>query len=47
VVRIQQHWVTCIWEGWQPETSGEDNLRTLALVEAAYRSAESGEAVSP
>jgi predicted dehydrogenase len=42
VVRIQQHWVDCVREGREPETSGEDNLRTLALVEAAYRSAESG-----
>jgi len=45
VVRIQQHWVTCIWEGWQPETCGEDNLRTLELVEAAYASAATGESI--
>lgn len=37
---IQQHFVDCIRQGRQPETSGRDNLRTLALVEAAYASAE-------
>lgn len=45
VVRIQQHWVTCLWEGWEPETNGMDNLRTLELVEAAYQSAEAGETI--
>jgi predicted dehydrogenase len=43
VVRIQQHWTDCLREGREPETSGEDNLRTLELVEGAYRSAESGQ----
>jgi predicted dehydrogenase len=47
VVRIQQHWVTCLREGWQPETSGLDNLRTLELVEACYRAAESQQVCSP
>lgn len=45
VVRIQQHWVECLREGREPETSGRDNLKTLELVHAAYRSAESGEVV--
>ncbi|OIQ31121.1 MAG: oxidoreductase [Alphaproteobacteria bacterium MedPE-SWcel] len=36
---IQQHFVDCIRAGRQPETSGADNIRTLALVEAAYLSA--------
>ncbi|WJS87473.1 Gfo/Idh/MocA family oxidoreductase [Paracoccus sp. TOH] len=36
---IQQHFVDCLRAGVQPETSGHDNLKTLALVEAAYRSA--------
>jgi predicted dehydrogenase len=31
-----------IEEGREPMTSGRDNLRTLALVEAAYRSAAQG-----
>ena len=47
VVRIQQHWVDCLGAGTEPATSGHDNLRTLALVEAAYASAASGEAVVP
>jgi len=36
---IQQHFVDCLQEGRQPETSGRDNLQTLTLVEAAYLSA--------
>lgn len=36
---IQAHFVNCLRHGVQPETSGHDNLKTLALVEAAYRSA--------
>jgi predicted dehydrogenase len=47
VVSIQQHWVDCLRGGRQPDTSGTDNLRTLALVFAAYASAESGLPVKP
>ncbi len=39
VLTIQQHFVDCLRSGQEPETSGEDNLKTLALVEAAYISA--------
>lgn len=39
VLIIQQHFVDCIRRGKQPETNGSDNLKTLALVEAAYLSA--------
>jgi len=39
VAIIQQHFVDCLREGRVPETSGADNLNTLALVEAAYLSA--------
>ncbi len=46
VFSIQQHFVDCVTKGIEPQTSGADNLKTLALVEAAYRSAESGCAVS-
>ncbi|SMY09976.1 Gfo/Idh/MocA family protein [Flavimaricola marinus] len=42
---IQQHFVDCLNAGTTPETSGEDNLKTLALVEAAYRSAKEGQTV--
>ena len=36
---IQQHFINCLHEGCEPETSGHDNLQTLSLVEAAYLSA--------
>lgn len=36
---IQQHFVDCVVQGKEPQTSGADNLKTLALVEAAYLSA--------
>ncbi len=44
---IQQHFVDCLREGRQPETSGLDNLQTFALVEAAYLSAAEGRSVDP
>ncbi len=40
VLAIQQHWIDCLKSGSVPSTSGTDNLKTLALVEAAYQSAE-------
>lgn len=39
VVAIQKHFVASVTGNTDPETSGADNLRTLALVEAAYLSA--------
>jgi predicted dehydrogenase len=45
VVAIQQHWVDCLTSGREPDTSGADNLKTFALVEAAYQGAESREPV--
>ena len=42
VLNIEQHFVDCLRAGREPETSGADNLRTLALVEAAYASAADG-----
>ncbi|TIN30737.1 MAG: Gfo/Idh/MocA family oxidoreductase [Mesorhizobium sp.] len=39
VVAIQQHWVDCLTQGIEPATSGADNLKTFALVEAAYAGA--------
>ena len=42
VLIIQQHFVECINAGVLPKTSGADNLKTLALVEAAYLSAAQG-----
>ncbi|WP_425099257.1 Gfo/Idh/MocA family protein [Tropicibacter sp. S64] len=42
---IQQHFVDCLREGRVPETSGQDNLQTFGLVEAAYLSAREGRTV--
>ena len=42
VLDIQRHFVDSLAEGRPPETSAEDNLKTLALVYAAYHSAERG-----
>ena len=47
VLTTQQHWVDCLTEGREPATSGRDNLKTFALVEAAYASAASGQPVVP
>jgi predicted dehydrogenase len=40
VQTIQQHWVDCLRRDEEPATSGRDNVKTLALVEAAYESAK-------
>ncbi len=45
VQTIQQHFVNCIATGTEPQTSGADNLKTLALVEAAYLSAFHGKMI--
>lgn len=45
VALIQRHWIERLAAGREPDTSGRDNLKTFALVEAAYRSAERGETV--
>lgn len=45
VSAIQQHWVDSLKAGTEPQTSGADNLKTFALVEAAYESAASGRSV--
>ena len=47
VLAIQRHWVDCLRGGVEPETSGTDNLKTLALVEAAYLSAAEGRSIDP
>ena len=44
VLAIQRHWVDCLREGREPDTSGADNLATLELTFGAYRSAERGQA---
>ena len=45
VLNIQQHWIESLRGGTEPQTSGRDNLKTFALVEAAYRSAATGQTV--
>ncbi|MEN5277173.1 Gfo/Idh/MocA family oxidoreductase [Brucella sp. TWI432] len=45
VFAIQQHWVDQLASGKETSTSGADNLKTFALVEAAYDSAASGNRV--
>jgi D-apiose dehydrogenase len=47
VYATQRHWIACLRAGREPDTSGEDNLRTLALVEAAYASNEQRRAIDP
>lgn len=46
VALIQKHWIERLASGQQPDTSGRDNLKTFALVEAAYLSAGRGETVA-
>ncbi len=46
VALIQQHWADCLREGKEPQTSGRDNLKTFALVEAVYQSAATGHTIS-
>lgn len=43
---IQRHWLDRLSAKAEPDTSGRDNLKTFALVEAAYQSAETGLTVS-
>ena len=43
VRNIQAHWAECLRSGAAPETSGDDNLKTLELVYAAYESAAAGQ----
>jgi len=45
VAAIQQHWVDSLRSGNETSTSGDDNLKTFALVEAAYAGAASGQPV--
>ena len=47
VINTQRHWLDCLRSGRLPATAGRDNLRTFALVEAAYASAATGRAVAP
>ena len=45
VAAIERHWVDCLKSGRETSTSGADNLKTFALVEAAYEGAASGKTI--
>jgi predicted dehydrogenase len=45
VYALQRHFVQCLATGQPFESHGRDYLRTMAIVEAAYRSAASGQVV--
>ena len=47
VLTTQRRIIGAWKEGREAETSGIDNLRTFALVEAAYKAAEERRAVEP
>lgn len=47
VFALQENWIACQREGRDTPTCGRDNFNTLALVDAAYRSADRGESVAP
>jgi predicted dehydrogenase len=47
VYRTQAHWLDCLRHGCEPETSGQDSLKTYAIIEAAYESAASGQTAKP
>ncbi|MEO1091389.1 MAG: Gfo/Idh/MocA family oxidoreductase [Pseudomonadota bacterium] len=47
VLNTQQHFADCLRSGAEFQTSGRDNAKTFALVEAAYASAASGQPVVP
>ncbi len=46
VLNIQRHWLECLAQGKTPDTSGEDNLKTLQLTFGAYASADEGRVVT-
>lgn len=45
VALIEQHWADCLANNKEPQTSGRDNLKTFALVEAVYQSAATGQTI--
>jgi predicted dehydrogenase len=47
VAAIQAHWAECLRAGREPETSGEDNLKTLELVFGSYESSATGAPYRP
>lgn len=47
VLALQRDWLACRRAGRDAPTCGSDNFNTLALVEAAYQSADEGRTVHP
>ena len=47
VLNTQAHFIECLRKGAEFQTSGRDNFKTFALVEAAYASAASGQSERP
>jgi predicted dehydrogenase len=47
VIGACSHFLDCLLRGVPAETTGEDNLKTYALVDAAYRAADEQRAVEP
>lgn len=47
VLNTQRHWVESLRTGREPATSGADNLKTYALVMAAYDAAREHQAIVP
>ena len=43
VHRLQRHFTGCLLDNTPFESTGQDYLKTVALVEAAYRSHQSGQ----
>lgn len=46
-LNASRHFLHCIKDGVPAETSGLDNLKTFALVDAAYRAAAEGRLIAP
>ncbi|MNC96786.1 hypothetical protein D3C83_142470 [compost metagenome] len=42
---LQRHFVECMISGREFESSGDDYLQTIAVVEAAYESAHLGQVI--
>ncbi len=47
VFHLQRHFVDCMRSGAAFESNGSDYLKTIRVVEAAYESADTGQAVQP
>ena len=45
VYSLQRHFADCMMSGGEFESTGEDYLKTLRVVDAVYESARSGQAM--